>query len=176
MKKIVKIALLLCAVILCTLSINNIVAYLSDTETKINELTIGSVEIEILEDFEPPKELVPDMEFKKDVKITNTGESDCYIRIKAVYTDSVMGDHCSLDIDTENFVYNTEDNFYYYIHKLPVGETTPSLFTTVTIDNTITQAEIKNFDILIYAESYESSHFDNYDDAWAYYQRNKPTN
>jgi hypothetical protein len=176
MKKIIKTVLLLSAIIFCSLNANNIIAYFSDAETKINKLTIGSVKIEILEDFQPPINLTPNMQFKKDVQVTNIGEANCYIRIKAVYTDSVMGDHYSLNIDTENFVYNTEDNFYYYVHELSVGETTPSLFTTVTIDNTITQEQIKNFDILIYAESYESSHFSTYQEAWLHYQRNKPLN
>ena len=175
MKKILKITLALLIVGFGIFGVSSIYAYLTDIAIASNVVIVGSIDIEINEIFEPPVKLEPGISFTKDVSITNTGISDCYVRIKAVYTDSDMGDYCTLDIDTENFIYNEKDNFYYYKNVLKQGEKSPSLFTTVTLSEAIKAEEIKDFDILIYAESFQASGFDDYKDAWKYYQRNDPT-
>jgi hypothetical protein len=174
MKKIIKIALALLVVGFGIFGVSSIYAYLTAIDNAFNTITVGSNIIEVNEIFEPPIKLEPGISFKKDVKVDNTGISDCYVRIKAVYNDSEMGKYCTLDIDTENFFYNSEDNYYYYIHKLPSGESTPSLFTTVSISEDVPREEVKNFDILIYAESYPAAKFPNYEAAWRHYQKNRP--
>lgn len=172
MKKILKITLALFLICFGIFGVSSMYAYLTDQDNALNNVTIGSNIIGVNEIFEPPAKLEPGISFKKDVKVDNTGRSACYVRIKAVYTDSDMGKYCTLDIDEENFVYNANDNFYYYIHKLEPYTSTPSLFTTVTLSEDIPIAEIKNFDILIYAESYPAAEFRNYEAAWKHYQRN----
>lgn len=154
--------------------IGNAVAYMSDGDTAINHITVGGNRVEIVETFNPPSELLPGISFQKDVKVENVGPSDCYVRIKAVYTDSDMGKYCSVDFNTADYEYNATDGFYYYKQILKSGESTPSLFTTVTLSNEISTAEIKDFDILIYTESYQSAGFNEYDKAWAHYHKNKP--
>lgn len=172
MKKNFKIILSLFLICFSIFGVTSIYAYLTSLDKELNNITIGSNVIEVNEIFEPPIKLEPGIIFKKDVKVDNTGLSDCYVRIKAVYTDSDMGKYCSLDIDSENYIYNPDDNFYYYKNILESGASTPSLFTTVTLSQDIPVAEIKNFDILIYAESYPAADFKDYEAAWKHYQRN----
>lgn len=158
-----------------------IYAYLTDADRTDNIAVIGGNRIEIIEEFDPPKELTPGISFKKDVSITNIGLSDCFIRIKAVFTDNQMEDLCTVDYNHTYWVYDSEDGYWYYPLAISQGEKTESLFTTVTInsganedENAIISALIKDFDILIYAESYQSEGFSSYKAAWNHYHRNKP--
>ena len=75
--------------------------------------------------------------------------------------------------NTTDFTYNKNDGYYYYKKVLKKGETTPSLFTTVTISKNIPQDEIRKFDIIVYQESYQSYGFDSYQAAWDHYHRNQ---
>ena len=152
----------------------NIAAYLSDGDKAVNSISIGGNRVELIEIFEPPSKLMPGVTFTKDVKVKNVGANDCYVRIKAVFTDSAMGDCCTLDFNTQDYEYRAEDGFYYYKEVLKEGEQTPSLFTTVSLSEEIAEEQIKDFDILVYTETYQSYGFDNYKDAWTHYYRNKP--
>lgn len=158
-------------------------AFLSDADKAKNNFRVGTNKIEIVEDFEPPAKLEPNIEFKKDVSIKNIGTGDAFVRIKAVFTDSDMEKYCTVDFNSSedkdnksaDYWHNTEDGYYYYKKNLKAGDSSPSLFTKVAVGN-IPVEEIKDFDILVYAESYQSSGFDDYNDAWDYYQRNNPSN
>ena len=171
-------------VVLGVSGINLMSAYYNDTHEKENIFTVGGVRIDLIEEFEPPKELKADTTFKKDVSVKNVGENDCYVRIKAVFTDSDMGKYSSLDLDSSedkndnsvHYWYNSEDGYHYLKNELKVGEQSPSLFTEVHVSKDIPAEEIKEFDILIYTESFQSYGFDNYEEAWEYYGRNNPNN
>ena len=171
------------ALSLICIGIGSTMAYLSDADKVENSFKIGTNKIEIVEDFEPPAKLEPNIEFKKDVSIKNVGSGDTFVRIKAVFTDSDMEKYCTVDFNSSedkndksvDYWYNTEDGYYYYKENLKIGDSSPSLFTKVALGN-IPVEEIKDFDILVYVESYQSAGFDNYNDAWDYYQRNNPSN
>lgn len=152
---------------------NYISAYLADTSVQENKLSVGYNTISVVEDFEPPKELVPGISFKKDVKIENTGTVDTYVRVKALFTNSDMMPYCTIDYNTTDWVFNNEDGYYYLINPVAVGETSPSLFTNVKLSDDIGITDIKDFDILIYAESYQSYGYDSYEIAWNDYYKNK---
>ena len=185
MRKMKYILLLLCVLVTALFLTNGIQSYFSDADKADNKITIGGNNIRIEEEFKPPSTLLPGISFKKDVKVTNDGPNDCYVRIKAVFTDSDMEKYCNVDwnIYSENnlkgWIYNEEDGYYYYPVSIAVSEKTSSLFTTITMkevyDNeTVTAKDFKDFDILVYAESFQADGFDNYEEAWAYYHRNKP--
>ncbi len=112
----------------------------------------------------------------KDVKIRNTGKDDCYVRVLSLFSDSDMEKYCTVNYNTTDFTYNKNDGYYYYKKVLKKGETTPSLFTTVTISKNIPQDEIRKFDIIVYQESYQSYGFDSYQAAWDHYHRNQKKN
>jgi len=218
MRKSKYVLILLSVLILGALGITGIYAYLTDADTAENKVTIGGNNIKIVEEFNPPSELKPGVSFTKNVKVSNEGPVDCFVRIKAVFSDSDMEKYSIVDWnvydeDTNpdgDWIYNEEDGYYYYpdIIYAPVvsdGEekeeegksisTTP-LFENVTIKTyydangngvqdegeAIDSTVLKNFDILVYAESYQayntqtSENFESYEDAWAHFQRNKPSN
>lgn len=177
MKKIIKKSIFaICCVLLCLLGIGVIDAYLTTMDNTKNILSIGNNTIEIIENYEPPEKIIAGISFKKEIQVQNTGLSDCYVRLKVVFSDSDMEKFCSfLDLNTTDWTYNTEDNWYYYTKRLSNNEITSSLFTTISISDTIKDYQIKDFNIFAYAESFQASNYDNYEEAWEEYTKNKPT-
>ena len=173
-KKMIMTILFIILVVLIT-AVTGIYALFTDKETRSNTMTVGYNNIEIIEDFQPPEEIKPGISFKKDVKVKNTGNCSCYFRVKAVFTNCDMMNYCHIDFNNNNFDYNESDGYYYYKEKINVGDISYSLFTTVSIDENSEQSDLKDFDILIYAESYQSDGFDNYSSAWQNFQQNKNT-
>lgn len=167
-----KIVILLSTMLLLFIAVNSesIGAYFTDADTKINRITIGSVETEIEEVFEPEKP-DPGDRIKKEISVINTGKSDCYVRVKAVFSDSDMEKKCIVDWNTTDWVYDTIDGYYYYKTVLASGKKTKNLCTAITILSTATN--IKEFDVIVYAESYQAEGFESYREAWDYYERNK---
>jgi len=153
-----------------------IYAYLSDSDEAVNRVTVGGVNVSIIEDFPPPGPIEPGTVITKDVKVQNDGPSGAYVRIKAVFTDSEMGNNCTVDWNTSDFVYDNSDGYYYYTKVLDVGDITESLFTKVEVSSTMSADDIKDFDILVYAEAFQSEGFDDYESAWEYFYRNHPDN
>lgn len=62
---------------ICTVAIGGVYAYLTGAEHSRNNIHIGSVRTEIKEDFPSVKDDI----YKKTVSISNTGQSDCYVRV-----------------------------------------------------------------------------------------------
>ena len=145
-------------------------AYFTDADTKTNRITMGSVETEIEENFEPQKPDAGDI-IKKEVAVTNTGESKCYVRVKALFSDSDMAKVCTVDWNTTDWIYDSTDGYYYYKSALSSGTKTKNLCTAITIASTATN--VKAFDFIVYAESYQAEGFSSYTEAWDYYERNK---
>ena len=155
-------------------TVGGVFAYLSDADVAVNQVTVGGNRVDLIEEFTPPAKLEPGISFAKDVKVSNVGPSDCFVRIKAVFTDSDMEKYCTVDFNTRDYEYNETDGYYYYKKVLKSEEETPSLFTTVSLSESIPADEIRDFDILVYTETYQSYGFDDYEDAWNHYHRNKP--
>lgn len=184
-----------CLLIVGVACASGIAAHLADSDSAVNKITIGSNRIKLVEDFLPPPELGPGVSFTKNVTVENVGPSDCYVRVMAAFTTSDMEKYCVVDwneydaVENPNgWIFNAEDEYWYYPHAISEGESTPSLFTKVTIketydfngDGTIAEDEVipksimQDFDIIVYAESYQSYGFEHYTDAWANYQANMP--
>lgn len=159
------------AVLLIIPHIGNISAYYSDMETKVNHAVIGFNEIEIDEAFEEPDEIDPGDVINKTVRVKNTGSGDCYVRIKAVFSHSLTGEYCTVDWNTTDFTYNTEDGYWYYNHILETGSTTPALMTKITIGSQIPSGitDLPEIRMIVYAESVQSKLFADADEAWAFY-------
>lgn len=162
------------AVLLSGFAARGVYAYYTDGDHAINEFTIGGCNVEVVENYEPPKELSPGVKFTKEISVKNLGSSSAYVRIKAVFTTSDMEQWCTLDWNTKDFIYNEDDGFWYYTKPLDEGENTTNLFTSVTLSKDIPESEIEAFDILIYTEAYQSYGFNDYQSAWDYYVINKP--
>ena len=152
------------------MGVSSIIAFLLSGDKTDRDFVIGGNRIELIEEFDPPKELVPGTSFTKDVMIQNVGPNKCYVRIKAVFNNSDIGDYCTLDWNTTDYVYNSEDGYYYYTKELDLNEITESLFTTVLISNDTPESVIQDFNIIVYAESIQSATFDDYEHAWSVYE------
>ena len=164
-----------CALIVVLAAVSGqINAYLTDREQAVNQLVIGGNRIEVVEEFDPPDALVPGSTVTKTVRVRNSGHSECYVRIKAVFSDSDTGQFCSLDWNTANYVYRQEDGFYYYTGKVSPDGLTEYLFTTVSVSPEAPPEKLGRLSILVYAESCQSAGFAGYEEAWEYYRRNQP--
>lgn len=136
-------------------------AYLIAKDKAVNQFTIGENIIEIFENYEPPEKLEPGVEFQKEPYVKNTGNLPCFVRMRADFSNSKAEEFCeSLNIDTENWEYNSNDGYYYYKNLLNPNDVTEPLFTKVKIKSTINDSDIVDFDILIYAESCQHNDHD----------------
>lgn len=141
-------------------------AYLIAKDKAVNQFTIGENIIEVYENYEPPEKLEPGAKFTKEPYVKNTGNLSCFVRMRADFSNSKAEDFCELDIDTTNWELNKDDGYYYYKKILNPNDVTEPLFTTVKIKTTkenntsYTQADMIDFDILIYAESCQHNDHD----------------
>lgn len=70
------IALCLSLILALTLGLGGTLAYLTDTDAKVNTFTVGDVEIEIDEKYDDGQTLAPGIEVEKEVKIKNISETN----------------------------------------------------------------------------------------------------
>jgi len=168
-KKSLVIAVVL--VSLLALSCTSILAYLTATDERYNDWRIGYVDVVPEENFIPPSEIIPGVSFIKDVRAFNKGLNDAYVRFKVVFTDGDMEKLCDVDYNTEDYEYS--EGYWYYKDVLEKDTVSESLFTTVTVSETASQDEIKDFDIIVYVEAYQSKGFATYQNAWEHFYGNK---
>ena len=166
-----KIHIIITAALICNIAaVGGVIAYLTSADTAVNTYGVGHVDTDIVEEFDPPPELKPGVSFEKNVKVKNTGECPSYVRVQAVFTDGDMEKLCDVDWNTNDYEYR--DGYYYYKNILEVGETTEPLFTTITVDENATADQLKDFDILVYVEAYQTAGSETYKDAWSNFGRN----
>lgn len=113
--------LLLSGLLLVTLIVGGTVAYLVTQVTPItNTFTPSQVTCAVTEDF--------DGTVKSNVNVTNTGDTDAYIRVKLVtYRVNDNGDHIGGMADIPNFQRGTNwvkhsDGYYYYTQPVKPNE------------------------------------------------------
>ncbi|MBR6385454.1 MAG: hypothetical protein IKS03_04955 [Ruminococcus sp.] len=168
--------------------ISSSMAYFSGSEKISNRLHGYSendnniykyLRIETDENFQQPEN--SDI-FMKDIKIKNTGNTDCFVRVRLEFSSSEYENISFFSYskeknsDTyipakdlknyppENWVYS--DGFYYYKNLLPPNDSTESLIKWV---KTVFPENIKdkNYHIFVYAEAIGAEISDSYLNAWA---------
>jgi alternate signal-mediated exported protein len=93
------------------LLIGAVYAYLTHHSSVTNEFTGGNNEIEIVEDFNPPKGLDWGAnEYKKSVKITNNGNVPCYIRVYIGFSDGEVEERSGLRTANGGTYYSADVN------------------------------------------------------------------
>lgn len=161
------------AVFVLSVTVGSILAYLADKDHIRNEIPIGFDQTEIVEKYEPPEKLEAGVEFPKKVQIKNTGKVPCYVRVKVIFTDETVLEYTTLDYNTTDWAYDSTDGYWYYKDPLPVGALTTPIFTTVSIADDVEDSEIKDFEILVYHESYQQGEYTDYVSAWENYRKNQ---
>lgn len=152
--------LFLVAILIC--SITSVSAYLTDRKLSENNVTLGQLKTKIVEEFKTPDKLEPNTHFKKVVQIENADNGysvPCYVRALVRFSTSEMKDFCTLDFNTDDWTYNSSNDYWYYKKKLNSGEKTTPLFTNVKISDTATEENLKDFDIIVYHESNTNENF-----------------
>lgn len=186
---------IVCLMLIFILMSGAAIAYLTDIQELENVVGIGHVKITPNEKYEPPEEVTPGTAFVKDVKASNTGPVDCYVRMKVTFTDGDMENYCEVDFNTKDYVYNELDGYYYLKEKLEQLDISPSLMTRITvkekydkdgdgIEDVLTEEDMKPFDAMVYMEGFQTIYndagnkitreFTDYKEAWEYYDRHRP--
>lgn len=137
-------------------------AYLkTQSETLENQFTVGIITTEIKE-----SPFVEGSIIHKDPKVENTGKNDALIRLRVSISPKEIAEFLEqtkgINYDIENWKLE-DDGFWYYQKVLPVGESTPALFTEVkglTDENGKIIEEFKNlkdFEITFYQEAIQTN-------------------
>lgn len=156
---------LIIAVVLSLITIFTIgttVSYFTDEADVTNNVTMGRVEIEIIEQIiEDGKEMVG---------ATNVGLNPAWVRVfvglpegtggKSVYTETMFVDGTVTNPDTNGEDWNWSkgaDGYYYYSDPINPNDTA-YLFSSIIRSETIEEDELpSNIDIIIYAEAIQVS-------------------
>lgn len=191
MKVIIAVAALTVAV-----GVGAVSAYLTDQAAQRNTIVIGSNTIELVENYEPPEKIntVGDTVFKKEVQVKNVGNVDCYIRVFCEFSDPVMRDMAAISFNSwggqmsdkefhesppKGWAYYGEgplSGYFYYTEKLRPGDSTGRLLDRVKITVPEGFSDIRDFEIIVYAESVQAvkaggtdgnrKEYENYMEAW----------
>lgn len=158
--------LLLCfAVLAAAAAGGSVYAYLTDADTAVNNLTVGSVKTEITEEFPSPQTPVPGGRIIKKVAVENTGPNDCFVRVQLLFSDSDMFELCSVNYPSpESWTYS--DGWWYYGKALACGETTAPLIDGLTIAEEAAAEDLSGFDIFVRQESVQTKGYEDAADAF----------
>lgn len=118
--------------------------------------------------------------YRKEIRIGNFSgsvkgfQADCYVRMSLSYSNDDIGRGVKLTgLDTANWVYNSQDGYYYYRKKISEGEKTTPLCTGFQIDpqkiDDTYRDSIKDFEINVYEEAVQAEGFSDYESAWRYF-------
>lgn len=147
-KKVLTVAL---AVALVAVMVGGSLAYFTAEDEVTNTFTIGSVKIEVVEDFVEPQTMIPVVKadesdpnyINKDARVKNTGENNAYVQMYVAIPKAlddvkafivVEADEGGWDdpvfVGTADIGGLTHNVYRYrYTEILPVGEETPNAIT-----------------------------------------------
>ncbi len=165
-KKMKNNFIIVCLFCILLTGVMGIYGYYSDKETVNNHFSFGEDTTIIEEDFVLPDEMEPGISFRKSPKVTNTGNVPCYVRIFCELSDSRVSSFISLDFNQKEWSLKQSDGYYYYNKILQPGESTEPLFTTVKIDSNIEEDKLKDFNIIVYADTVQSEGYENMEKAF----------
>ncbi|MGN0965615.1 MAG: hypothetical protein ACI4O6_09685 [Dysosmobacter sp.] len=149
-------ALILSLLLLVTAAVGGTVAYLlTQTEPVANTFTPSHVTCEVTESFGGT--------VKKNVNVTNTGDTDAYIRVKLVtYRVNDKGEHIGGTAEIPSFTPETNwvEHSGYYYYTLPVApneKPAVDLISSITLEDSYTDADGGKQVIEVMAEAIQSS-------------------
>ena len=166
-KKKVIISIVIIAFIMAACAVTY--GYFTYRESKNNTIVLGYNNIALNENYFPPLKIEKGISFTKEPYVTNTGNVECYVRVKSVVSDSRVEAGISIDYNTNDFEYNTEDGYWYYKKILKPGESSEKLFTKVSISADADDLVLDGFDIFVYAESVQTIDGKSMNEVWNYF-------
>ena len=154
------------------------------SNSRDNTLTIGYDSVEISEEFTPPEKQTEVTSYKKAVSVKNNGTVPCFARVYVDFSDSDIRDisyfsqsdsseYYSATRDKNNaaayinhlpdgwvFVAENENSplsgYYYYTKAIEPDDSSALLFSYVKTDYTQSDIGIRQYDIIVYAESLQT--------------------
>lgn len=177
-KKITLSLLLIVGILICATGLVTMALLRASTDTLENTFALGYVTTEIEETFEKTDIVTT---FKKEPVVKNTGENDCYVRVRVTISPeeavTIFGDEQVFGGSKANWGYY--NGYYYYKTALKPGEKTTPLFNTVTIKNEYLDT-IEGFEVTVYQEAVQAkmnaldgSSTTDYSKIWAAYDSNQ---
>ncbi len=134
MRRILWLPLALCLLVLLTAT--GTLANLTVEKTTYNYITVGRVEAALVEAGASRVEnLLPGVAAEKSAQVENCGDVPIFVRVrveKAISPADAGTEHILLNIDSANWA--EQGGCYYFRRALEPGQTTPPLFTSVTVD------------------------------------------
>ena len=141
-------------------------AYLSDADQMQNCFTAGHNVSTVEENYVPPVLTEGVNEYEKAVRVKNTGNVPCYVRVFLAFSDSESAAHSELSGDGKDFqapedylrhlpsgwVFQESDGYCYYTQALLPGQTTSKLLDRVRT-RFDTAEEVSPTELIIYEES-----------------------
>lgn len=145
-----KKSLILCVSLVLTLALGlgGTLAFLTDTDAKVNTFTMGNVNIKLEEDYEDDSTLMPGVEVTKAAGIRNVGTNDAYVfmtvAVPAVEDEAIVvpafaaGYEDSwnelaalpIELEGENYLLYT----FLYNDALEAGASTGNLLSAIKLD------------------------------------------
>ena len=151
----------------------NMQAYFTDGIQKDNVTKVGTVEVKIREEFQQPEEILPGQTIQKRVQIENMGSAPCYVRVKAVFSDSRIEKYCTVDWNLTDWFYNSAEEYVYYKEVLKPGEKTRNLMTEIAISEQSRKENLRSVQLLVYTESCQAGSFPDWQTAWDEFMKNR---
>ena len=159
--------------ILCVITLGTYAVITAQTQVS-NVFTTGNVKVSVnvgsSRAASDDDAILPGRTVESDVTIENEGNNPAYVRVKVIPradgTDISDAGVLSLDLNTDDWSYNEDDGYYYYLNALESGGTTSSLFDSFTfLDNEAAQQYYgSDLTISIYASAVQSAN--NGQDVW----------
>ena len=186
MKK--KLAATLSVVLILGLAVLGILAYLTDTDSDVNVMTLGNVDIAQHEYDADGNEVTngnfgdiyPSMEVVKTVNVENTGESDCYFRTLIAFED-IDSETFNIDFPIGEFsgytwswgapeatieIDGVKYQVYEAVYNSPLasGETSNASLTKVELSKESTNEDMEalggTYEILVLSQAVQTEGFD----------------
>jgi len=153
-KKLTLSLLLIAAVLVFGTGLVTLALVADKTDTLDNTFKLGNVTTEIEEEFEKTQSVTT---FKKEPVVINTGENDCYVRVRVSISPEeallIVGNEQVFGGSLANWGYY--NGYYYYKTALKPGEKTTPLFNTVTVKNEYVDT-IEGFEVTVYQEAVQA--------------------
>lgn len=190
--------LCLCVVASVVMGLTGTLAFLTDTDTKVNTFVVGNVDIEVEEEFEQNSPLAPGATVDKKAKITNTGANEAWVWM-TVAVPADVDDYIDLEwangytpVPADGETKTGDDGNQYVVYtvkipeKLAPGESTDELLQSVTlaesvdyqdgqyvsvVDGVVTpiETDLSKLDVIVTGYAIQTDGFENVDAAYEAY-------
>ncbi|HRC53740.1 MAG TPA: SipW-dependent-type signal peptide-containing protein [Bacillota bacterium] len=162
--KMKKKTILISVLLVACFAIGVTYAWFTYAEAKENVFTMGTVDVEVEENFEEVGNAVQDQSYEKTVQVKSNGNKKTYVRVKLFpewSNPSLPVSNVVLQLaDNEDWVLH-EDGYYYFKYYLTQGQCSSLLLTNVSFTELGPEYIGKFLTVKVVAEGVQTTH-----DAW----------